>query len=208
MKNSKRMNKNFQIIEKLKKDLKDNPKNVELLNKIAICYFRIENLIEAEFYYKKALTIDPNNIYVLNNLAILKQRYSPKESIPLYKKIMTNLEKINRVSWIDSMHEKVLNKNNFKKRRERAWEKIKFNPKNEYELKILKKLSFLRETFAIKENKPPKRFIENKVLIKLCKFQLKPHEKKEAFKNIKNQRLGIAIKKILERHTLWSKAKC
>ena len=83
------MNKDFQTIEKLQEDLKNNPKNVELLNKIAISYFRIENLIEAEFYYKKALTIDPNNIDVLNNLAILKQRNSPKDSISLYKKILS-----------------------------------------------------------------------------------------------------------------------
>ena len=89
MKNSKRMSKDFQIIKKLQENLKDDPKNVELLNKIGIYYFRIENLIKAEFYYKKALTIDPNNIGVLNNLAILKQRNSPKESISLYKKILS-----------------------------------------------------------------------------------------------------------------------
>ena len=82
------MDKNFQIIKKLQENLKVDPYNVELLNEIAIYYFRIENLIQAEFYYKKALTIDPNNISVLNNLAILKQRNSPKESISLYKKIL------------------------------------------------------------------------------------------------------------------------
>ena len=82
------MDKNFQIIKKLQENLKVDPNNVELLNEIAIYYFRIENLIQAEFYYKKALTIDPNNISVLNNLAILKQRNSPKESISLYKKIL------------------------------------------------------------------------------------------------------------------------
>ena len=82
------MSKNFQIIKKLQEDLKDDSKNVELLNKIGIYYFRIENLIKAEFYYKKALSIEPNNITILNNLAILKQRNSPKESISLYKKIL------------------------------------------------------------------------------------------------------------------------
>jgi len=83
------MDKNFQIIKKLQENLKDDPKNVELLNKIGIYYFRIENLIKAEFYYKKALSIEPNNITILNNLAILKQRNSPKESISLYKKILS-----------------------------------------------------------------------------------------------------------------------
>ena len=83
------MSKNFQIIKKLEEDLKDDSKNVELLNKIGIYYFRIENLIKAEFYYKKALSIEPNNITILNNLAILKQRNSPKESISLYKKILS-----------------------------------------------------------------------------------------------------------------------
>ena len=82
------MDKNFQIIKKLQENLKVDPNNVELLNEIAIYYFRIENLVQAEFYYKKALTINPNNISVLNNLAILKQRNSPKESISLYKKIL------------------------------------------------------------------------------------------------------------------------
>ena len=41
------MSKNFQIIKKLEEDLKDDSKNVELLNKIGIYYFRIENLIKA-----------------------------------------------------------------------------------------------------------------------------------------------------------------
>ena len=81
------------------------------------------------------------------------------------------------------MHEKVFNKNN------------------------LKKISFLRESFAIKENKPPKRFMENKILIKLCKFQLKPDEKNEILNNIKNQSLVIAIKKILNQTTTNKKIK-
>ena len=58
------MDKNFQIIKKLQENLKVDPNNVELLNEIAIYYFRIENLIQSEFYYKKALTIDPNNITI------------------------------------------------------------------------------------------------------------------------------------------------
>ena len=67
------MDKNFQIIKKLQENLKVDPNNVELLNEIAIYYFRIQNLKEAEFYFKKALIINPNNISVLNNLAIIKQ---------------------------------------------------------------------------------------------------------------------------------------
>ena len=83
------MDKNFRLIEKLQEDLKNNPNNVELLNNIAVCYFRIKNLKKAEFYYKKALIINPNNINILNNLGILKQTNSPKEAIPLYKKILS-----------------------------------------------------------------------------------------------------------------------
>ena len=41
------MDKNFQIIKKLQENLKVDPNNVELLNEIAIYYFRIENLIQA-----------------------------------------------------------------------------------------------------------------------------------------------------------------
>jgi len=83
------MDKNFQLIDKLHEDLKKNPNNVELLNQIAIYYFRIQNLKEAEFYFKKALIINPNNISVLNNLAIIKQSNFPEEAIKLYKKILS-----------------------------------------------------------------------------------------------------------------------
>ena len=83
------MDKNFRLIEKLQEDLKKNPNNVELLNKIALYYFRIQNLKEAEFYFKKALIINPNNISVLNNLAIIKQSNFPEEAIKLYKKILS-----------------------------------------------------------------------------------------------------------------------
>ena len=197
----------FNLFEKVPKNIHDTQiclmplgyDNSTSYARACMDFLKIEISKENQFIDWRSRPLSKDKIdYAINDVKYL---------IPLYKKIMTNLEKINRVSWIDSMHEKVLNKNNFKKRRERAWEKIKFNPKNEYELKILKKLSFLRETFAIKENKPPKRFIENKVLIKLCKFQLKPHEKKEALKNIKNQRLGIAIKKILDQTTTRKKIK-
>ena len=50
------MDKNFQIIKKLQENLKVDPNNVELLNEIAIYYFRVENLIQAEFYYKKDIS--------------------------------------------------------------------------------------------------------------------------------------------------------
>ena len=83
------MDKNFRLIEKLQEDLKKNPNNFELLNKIALYYFRIQNLKEAEFYFKKALIINPNNISVLNNLAIIKQSNFPEEAIKLYKKILS-----------------------------------------------------------------------------------------------------------------------
>ena len=127
--------------------------------------------------------------------------------IPLYRKIMSNLKKLNRVSWIENMHEKIFDKNNFKKKAEKAWEKIKFNPKNEYELEILKKLSFIRESFAIKRNKPPKRCFDNKVLIKLCKFQLKLKERQNALKSIKCSELEIAVKKCLNQPFANEKSK-
>ena len=167
--------------------------------KACMDFLKIEISKENQFIDWRTRPLSKDKIdYAINDVKYL---------IPLYKKIMTNLKKINRVSWIDNMHEKVFNKNNFEKKAERAWEKIKFNPKNEYELKNLKKISFLRESFAIKENKPPKRFMENKILIKLCKFQLKPDEKKEILSNIKNQGLVIAIKKILNQTTTNKKIK-
>ena len=83
------MDKNLRLIEKLQEDLKNNPNNFELLNNIAVYYYKIQNLKEAEFYYNKALTINPNNINILNNLGILKQINSPEEAISLYKKILS-----------------------------------------------------------------------------------------------------------------------
>ena len=167
--------------------------------KACVDFLKIEISKENQFIDWRVRPLSKDKIdYAINDVKYL---------IPLYKGIMTGLEKINRVSWIDNMHEKVFNKNNFEKKAERAWEKIKFNPKNEYELEILKKISFLRESFAIKQNKPPKRFIENKFLIKLCKFQLRPEEMKEVLKNIKDKRLEIAIKKFLDQKTTKKKLK-
>lgn len=83
------MDKNLRLIEKLQEDLKNNPNNFELLNNIAVYYYKIQNLKEAEFYYNKALIINPNNINILNNLGILKQINSPGEAISLYKKILS-----------------------------------------------------------------------------------------------------------------------
>ncbi len=117
--------------------------------------------------------------------------------IPLYEKVIKDLEKIKRDSWVNLMHEKIYNIKNYKFKAKNAWEKIKFTPKNSYELETLKKISKIRENYAIEKDKPIKRFLDNKDLIKLCRVKTNHDEKKKIIKKIKYKNLKNDILKII-----------
>lgn len=57
-------------IEKLISILKENSSSeVDILNGLALIYWRADNLDKAEEYYNKALSLEPENIYRMNSLA-------------------------------------------------------------------------------------------------------------------------------------------
>ena len=56
-------------VEPLLAKLKSDPKNVELLNQIALTYKATHQFKEAMVYYQKALDVDPKNVPVRTDLA-------------------------------------------------------------------------------------------------------------------------------------------
>mgnify|MGYP000376162875 CR=1 FL=1 len=127
--------------------------------------------------------------YALNDVKYL---------IPLYEKIIKKLKKLNRVLWAKEMHEKIFNKENYSSKASRAWEKIKFNPKNQYELGLLKEISCLREQVAMKKNIPAKKVLDNKHLIKICKTEHNINQKTRILDKIVEKKFRVKIIKIIQ----------
>tara|TARA_B100001057_G_scaffold198582_1_gene199151 strand:+ start:449 stop:1507 length:1059 start_codon:yes stop_codon:yes gene_type:complete len=96
-----------------------------------------------------------------------------KYLILLYKKIIQKLNYIGRIEWIKELHEKLICINKYINKETQAWKKVKFKPKYTHELNILKRLSELRERYALEKNIPPKRIFNDSKLIKFCKLQNK-----------------------------------
>jgi len=59
---------NDKSIDLLTNALKKNPKNIFFLNNMGASHYNKKNLVEAEYYFKRALEINPNYINALNNL--------------------------------------------------------------------------------------------------------------------------------------------
>ena len=87
----------------------------------------------------------------------------------LYDQIKKRLIIKKRTSWIITPHKKILNKDNYINKEKNVWKKVRFIPKTKREFFLVKKISYLREKLARKENIPPKKIISNSYLIKLCK---------------------------------------
>jgi Tfp pilus assembly protein PilF len=69
--------------------LQSEPKNAELLNKVAIAYQELGNLNRSERYYRRAMKADKNFASPINNLGTVeyeKKHYS--KAIALYKKAL------------------------------------------------------------------------------------------------------------------------
>ena len=112
----------------------------------------------------------------------------------LYDEIKSELRKEKRMSWVNSHHKKLLDKNNYINKEKNAWKKIKFIPKTRKELFLLKKISFLREKIAKKENISPKEIISNSHIIKLSKAY--DYKKSKFVENVSNKQLKIELKKV------------
>ena len=127
------------------------------------------------------------------NYAISDAKYL----IPLYKIITSKLNALNRKLWIKEMHQRLLSENIFLNKKKLAWKKIDFNPKNNYELKLLKKVCETRENFAMKENVPVKRILSNSEIKKICNSNSRLSAKNTIIKRISNKLFKKEIVQIL-----------
>ena len=113
--------------------------------------------------------------------AIKDVKYLPKLFLKINEKI--NIKKnIN----ILASHKKLLNEETYKKKPEKAWEKLKISETKKYEISRLKKICFFREKLAKKKNIPVKRIISNQKIKILCKKEIKQKEKKLILKSLED----------------------
>ena len=105
--------------------------------------------------------------------------------IRIYKKIILQLKKMKRESWILEFHKKLTEKSTYIKNKT-AWEKVNYYPKHPDELKFLKKLCEIREIIAMDSNTTVKSIIGDKDIIRLCKISIKYEKKKEIIENVKS----------------------
>ena len=106
---------------------------------------------------KRPLSKD-QKIYAINDVKYL---------IPLFKKIEKKLSK-KKILSLKNYYSKIIDYKIYSDRPKTAWKKIKFKPKNSYELENLKTYSEIREKIAMKKNIPIKRVITDSELKALC----------------------------------------
>ena len=104
-----------------------------------------------------------------------------KYLIVLYRKIIQKLNYIGRIEWIKELHEKLICIKKYINKETQAWKKVKFKPKYTHELNILKRLSELREKYALEKDVPPKRIFDDSKLTKFCKLQNKKEIEETVF---------------------------
>ena len=130
----------------------------------------------------------------LSKLQIAYAENDVKYLKKLYDEIKSKLREEKRMSWVNYHHKKLLDKNNYINKEKNAWKKIKFIPKTRKELFLLKKVTFLREKIAKKENISPKKIISNSQIIKLSKS--KDLKNSQFIENVSNKQLKMELKKI------------
>ena len=107
--------------------------------------------------------------YAANDVLNLSQAY------PL---IVTQLEQLNRLSWLDEDFNQLSNNDTFVVHPEIMWKKVKGHQRlRGQQLAILQALSAWRETEAINRNKPRRRIISDDALIDIC--QQKPSDARQ-----------------------------
>ena len=78
-----------QSAEILHEALEKNSKNPYFLNNMGVTQHKLENFVDAEYYFKKGLDVAPNYVNILNNFANLKRDFNfNDEAIALYKKTL------------------------------------------------------------------------------------------------------------------------
>ena len=96
----------------------------------------------------------------LNKKEILYALNDVKYLIPLFKKISSKLDDKKKKE-LKIHYQKITDIKIYKERAKKAWKKIRFFPKDNFELSRLKKYSRIRENLAMKKNIPVRRVISD-----------------------------------------------
>ena len=125
--------------------------------------------------------------------AIADVKYLPK----LFLKINEKINIRQNINILEN-HKKLFNEEIFRKKSEKAWEKLKINRNNKYEIQKLKKICFLREELAKEKNMPVKKIITDQKIKLLCRKELSQKDKKLILEDIKFDCLKKNLKSILK----------
>ena len=125
--------------------------------------------------------------------AIADVKYLPK----LFLKINEKINIRQNINILEN-HKKLFNEEIFRKKSEKAWEKLKINRNNKYEIQKLKKICFLREELAKEKNMPVKKIITDQKIKLLCRKELSQKDKKLILEEIKFDCLKKNLKSILK----------
>ena len=125
--------------------------------------------------------------------AITDVKYLPK----LFLKINEKINIRQNINILEN-HKKLFNEEIFRKKSEKAWEKLKINRNNKYEIQKLKKICFLREELAKEKNMPVKKIITDQKIKLLCRKEFSQKDKKLILEDIKFDCLKKNLKSILK----------
>ena len=125
--------------------------------------------------------------------AIKDVKYLPKLFLKINEKINIRQNKN-----ILENHKKLFNEKIFRKKSEKAWEKLKINRNDKYEIQKLKKICFLREELAKEKNMPVKKIITDQKIKLLCRKEFSQKDKKLILEDIKFDCLKKNLKRMLK----------
>lgn len=125
--------------------------------------------------------------------AIADVKYLPK----LFLKINEKINIRQNINILEN-HKKLFNEEIFRKKSEKAWEKLKINRNDKYEIQKLKKICFLREELAKEKNMPVKKIITDQKIKILCRKEFSQKDKKLILEDIKFDCLKKNLKSILK----------
>lgn len=153
--------------------------------------------------YFLAISINKNNQFIdwrkrpLKRDKILYALNDVKYLLPLYEKLNRELKKLRRNDEVNQLHKKISDNKTYTEKPKYAWRKLKFFPKTDKELEILKEICELREKVAIKKNLPIRWVIKNHEIKLLLMKKSSNKLKENIIKKIKDRELREKLSKLV-----------
>ncbi len=135
------------------------------------------------------IQLDKNNQFIdwrkrpLNKNKISYAINDVRYLIPLFKKIQKGADS-QSLRKIKNYHKKITDIKIYSERSKRAWEKLRFKPCNDLELKSLKKYCALREKLAMNKNIPVKRVVSDKEIKLISRLNINKKVQEKIFKKL------------------------